>query len=301
MATQQDISRSYDWIDEVFRRGIGEHGDYTCAFYDGDYSKTLEQAQKDKHDYILRGISFKRGDRILDIGCGWGPIVKTVQDRGGKGVGLTLSGAQAQWCTKKGLDVRLQDYKTTDVKEIDTFDGVVSIGAFEHFCSKKEYENGKQDEVYAEFFKFCSDVLPRGGRLYLQTMTWGKNVPDPKVFLQNHPEGSDEFHVGLALLFYPGSWPPSGLEQIKKCAEPYFTFTSTNNGRMDYIETLKQWGKRMNGLPSWAVSMAKIKLLPKYLFDKEFRKQLKFLEYGSQAEIFKRNVFSHERMIFEKK
>lgn len=301
MATQEEISSTYDWIDEIFREGIGEHGDYTCAFYDGDYSKTLEQAQQDKHDYILRGINFKKGQRVLDVGCGWGPMLKAVKDGGGAGVGLTLSEAQAAWDNKKGLEVYLQDYKTADLKELGQFDAVVSVGAFEHFCSVQEFEEGTQEEVYRQFFKFCASVLPSGGKLYLQTMTWGKSVPNPKLLIGGHPKGSDEFHVSLALCFYPGSWLPSGLDQVRRCAEPYFNFISTNNGRLDYIQTLKEWGRRMGSVSSWRVAIARAKLLPKYLLDKNFRQQLKFIFHSSQTEIFKRSIFSHERIIFEKK
>ena len=301
MASQKEISQTYDWIDEIFRKGIGAHGDYTCAFYNGDYSKTLEQAQKDKHTYILDGIHFKQGQRVLDIGCGWGPILQAVKERGGKGVGLTLSSAQAIWNTKSGLEVYLQDYKTADMKKFGPFDGIVSVGAFEHFCSVEEFEAGMQEEIYRQFFKICANTLQKGGRLYLQTMTWGSVVPDPKIRFGKYSVHSDEFHIFLAFLFFPGSWTPSGLEQIKRCAEPYFNFISANNGRLDYIQTLKEWGKRMNGLPSVKMAIAKLKLLPKFLSDGAFRKQLKFIGYGSQAEMFKRSLLTHYRILFEKK
>lgn len=301
MANQKEISQTYDWIDEVFRKGIGAHGDYTCAFYNGDYSKTLEQAQKDKHAYILNGVHFKQGQKVLDIGCGWGPILQAVEDQGGKGIGLTLSGAQKNWDNKSGLEVYLQDYKTADLKKFGIFDAVVSVGAFEHFCSIQEFRAGKQEEIYKQFFQICADILPKGGRLYLQTMTWGKTVPSPDTLSDNSPLGSDEFHLYLATLFYPGSWLPSGLEQIKKTAEPYFNFISANNGGLDYIQTLNEWGKRMNDFPSIGMLLIKLKMIPKFLFDRNFRKQLGFLKYGSQVEIFKRNLFSHERIIFEKK
>mgnify|MGYP001589188365 CR=1 FL=1 len=300
MATQAEISRTYDWIDEIFRLSMGEHGDFTCAFYDGDYSKTLEKAQADKHEYILNGIRFHAGLRVLDIGSGWGPMLRAVESKAGEAVGLTLSPAQARWCLKRGLKVLLQDYKTTDPQKLGMFDGVVSVGAFEHFCSISEFLAGKQEQIYQQFFQFCASVLPPGGRLYLQTMTWGKAVPDPGLIEREHPAGSDEFHLKLATHFYPGSWLPSGLDQMKKCGEPSFDFISSNNGRLDYIKTLTEWGKRANKF-SFKLLAAKVKLLPRYLADKEFRTQLRFVFNGSQSEIFKRNLFSHERMIFEKR
>src|ERR1700692_3921366 len=98
MANQQQIEEIYDFMDEIFRVSFGEHADLTCAMFDGDFSKTLVQAQRDKHDYMLEGIGFKPGMRVLDIGSGFGPLLKAVQERGGHGIGLTLSGKQAQGC-----------------------------------------------------------------------------------------------------------------------------------------------------------------------------------------------------------
>ena len=72
MATQKEIEATYDYMDEIFRLSLGNHADITGAMYNGDFSMTLEEAQKAKHEYILSGIHFKKGDKILDIGCGWG-------------------------------------------------------------------------------------------------------------------------------------------------------------------------------------------------------------------------------------
>ena len=75
-------------MDEIFRLSFGEHADLTCAMFHGDFSKTLAQAQRDKHEYILEGIGFKPGMRVLDIGSGFGPMLKAVQERSGQGIGL---------------------------------------------------------------------------------------------------------------------------------------------------------------------------------------------------------------------
>src|SRR5215472_11703502 len=139
MANQQDIEETYDYMDELFRLTIGENG---------DFSKSLAQAQNDKHDYILDAIHFKPGSRVLDIGCGWGPMLKAVQERGGHAVGLTLSRKQVEACKRSGLEAHLQDWKDITVETFGTFDGLISVGAFEHFSSKEEYLAGKQDQIY---------------------------------------------------------------------------------------------------------------------------------------------------------
>jgi cyclopropane-fatty-acyl-phospholipid synthase len=305
MANQKEIEAMYDWVDYFHVLRLGDYADFTCAFYDGDFSKTLEQAQRDKHDFALNGINFKPGHRILDIGCGWGPMLNAVRERGGKAVGFTLSSAQNQYNVSKGLDSRLQDYKSADPKEVGRFDGVVSIGALEHFCSIEEFKAGKQEEVYRDFFRFCSDVLPDKGRLYLHMMVWGKHVPNPDDLSLKAPEGSEERILARTEKFYPGSWLPEGKDQLVRCAEPYFDFISTNNGRLDYIETLKGWGDWSSVWASraktWKAIKGFAKLLPKFIMSKDFRTQLSFLRHHDQTEIFKREIFSHERMFFEKR
>ncbi len=151
MANKQDIEETYDYMDVIFRSTMGENGDITCALYNGDFSKSLEQAQKDKHVYILDAIRFKPGSRVLDIGCGWGPMLKAVTERGGHAVGLTLSTKQAEACTRSGFEVYLQDWNEITGTTFGTFDGIISVGAFEHFCSKEEYLAGKQDAIYEQF------------------------------------------------------------------------------------------------------------------------------------------------------
>src|SRR5437016_5280263 len=100
MATKEDINRTYNYLDNIFRLKFGPHADMSCALYNGDFSKTLQQAQRDKHNFILDAIHCGRGSRILDIGCGHGPMLDAVAERGGHAIGLTLSAKQAETCKR---------------------------------------------------------------------------------------------------------------------------------------------------------------------------------------------------------
>ena len=139
MASQKEIEQIYDIFSKSLRLNLGEHFDFTCAFYNGDYSKTLEQAQENKHEYILKNIKFKKEMRVLDIGCGWGPMLKVIEEKGGKAVGITLSSDQVEVLKRYGLEVYLKDWKEMKPGEFGKYDGIVSVGAFEHFSSPKEY------------------------------------------------------------------------------------------------------------------------------------------------------------------
>jgi hypothetical protein len=94
MATRAQIEETYNYMDEVWRLSFGDHPDLSCAYFDGDFSKTLEQAQRDKHEFILDALRVGPGARVLDVGCGWGPLLQAIRRRGAHGVGITLSTKQ---------------------------------------------------------------------------------------------------------------------------------------------------------------------------------------------------------------
>ncbi|MGZ5568591.1 MAG: class I SAM-dependent methyltransferase [Limisphaerales bacterium] len=304
MATQSEIEALYDWVHFFHTLRSGDCADFSCAFFDGDFDKTLVEAQNAKHQWVLEGVGFKPGDRILDVGSGWGPMLEAVRRRRGNAVGLTLSSAQASYCAGRGLKVLHQDWKTVDPQAMGVFDGVISIGAFEHFCSVPEYLQGKQEQIYRDFFAFCAQVLPAAGRLFLQTMTWGKVVPDPRTISLAVPEGSTERILARLTRFYPGSWLPVGKDQIIAAAEGTFNFLHSNNGRLDYIETLNRWGKDTANLfkPArwWKVFRAAARLFPRFCSDPDFRVQIESLRRNDQQVCFLREIMSHERFFFEK-
>jgi cyclopropane-fatty-acyl-phospholipid synthase len=298
MADQKDLEFTYSLIDRIFRLSLGEMADFSGAKYDGDFSLTLEEAQRRKHDYIAEQIGIEPGRRVLDLGCGWGPLLNYVRSRGATGLGVTLSSAQAEACRRNGLDVHVQDARTVGSDSFGPFDAVASLGAFEHFCSVESYEAGRQDQVYRDLFSHWATVLPPGGRLYLQTMVFGRNmIPIEEVSI-DAPRDSDGWIMALMGRQFPGSWLPFGSEQVITNAEPDFRLVSRVSGRLDYIETIKEWRKRF-GEGSFQKTLLKARLVPKWLTSRDFR--LAFTSGVSANSIcFERELLDHFRLVFEK-
>ncbi len=299
MADRDDIDFTYSLTDRVFRLSMGELADFSGAKYDGDFSLTLEQAQAKKHEYVAEQIGIEPGRRVLDLGCGWGPLLNFIRARGADGIGVTLSQAQYAACRRHDLDVHLYDARELGRDSFGGFDAVASLGAFEHFCSREQYDAGRQEDVYRALFEHVATVLPERGRFYLQTMVFGqKMIPIEDVDI-NAPRDSDAFVLALMERQFPGSWLPFGHEQVVRCAEPSFHLISAQSGRLDYIETIEQWNARI-GARSLRKSLLKLRLVPRWLTSADFR--LAFTSGVSANKIcFERELLDHFRLVFEKR
>ena len=158
-----DVSNSfYEWV-------LGPSMTYTCAVYP-DPEATLEEAQENKYRLIFEKLRLQPGDRLLDVGCGWGGMVRYAARRGVRAIGATLSAEQATWARKaieaEGLgelaEVRHSDYR--DVRELG-FDAVSSIGLTEHIGVKN----------YPSYFEFLRSKLRTRGLLLNHCITRNNN------------------------------------------------------------------------------------------------------------------------------
>ena len=298
MADRDDLEFTYSLIDRIFRLSLGELADFSGAKYDGDFSLSLEEAQRRKHEYVAEQIGIGPGRRLLDLGCGWGPLLAFARSRGGTGVGVTLSSAQAAACRRHGLDVHLQDARKVTRDSFGPFDAVASLGAFEHFCSPEEHRAGRQEEIYRGLFARIHNLLPDNGRLYLQTMVFGRNMISLDRIDIDAPRDSDAWYLALMGRQFPGSFLPYGQEQIIRSAGPHFRLVSSTSGRLDYIETIRQWRQRF-AAPSVKKTLLKLQLLPRWLTSADFR--LAFTSGVSANSVcFERELLDHDRLVFEK-
>ncbi|WP_028661123.1 class I SAM-dependent methyltransferase [Nocardioides insulae] len=165
------IHHHYDVSNTFYEYVLGPSMTYTCAVFPTEDS-TLEEAQANKYDLICRKLDLKPGQRLLDLGCGWGGMVRhAARHYGVRAIGVTLSREQASWAAQRikeeGLDdlaeVRFSDYR--DLSERD-FDAVSSIGLTEHIGVKN----------YPSYFGFIHDRLKPGGRLLNHCITRSDNV-----------------------------------------------------------------------------------------------------------------------------
>ena len=235
---------------------------------------------------------------MLDLGCGWGPLLNYVREQGATGVGVTLSSAQAQACRRHGLDVHIKDALIVDRDTFGPFDAVASLGAFEHFCPPEAHSAGRQDEIYERLFANVAGLLPQGGRAFIQTMVFGRNMIPVEEIRIDAPRDSDAWYLALMMHMFPGSFLPFGSEQVERAAAPHFRLVEKSSGRLDYIETIRQWRARF-AEPSLRKTLVKLRLIPRWATSREFR--LAFTSGVSANTVcFERELLDHFRLVFEK-
>ncbi len=304
MADRRDLDFSYTLTDRIVRLSLGEFADFSGAKYDGDFTLSLDDAQLRKYEYVDEHLGIGAGRRVLDIGCGWGPLLKFIRSRGGIGLGVTLSAAHVASCQRNGLDAHLDDARHVTRESYGPFDAVTMLGVLEHFCSPQDYVDGRQEDIYRQVFSQLADVLPDGGRCYVQTSVYGPNMPrqdqlDVDALIRGVPErDTDAWYLALLGRQFPNSWLPMSKEQLVNAASPDFRLLETSCGRLDYIETIEQWNRRI-GAPSFRKRLMKVRLFPRWLTDSDFR--LAFTSGVSAHKVcFERLLLDHHRFVFEK-
>lgn len=218
------ISYHYDVSNAFYSKVLGPSMAYTCAVYN-DPSDSLEDAQERKFALIADKLDLKPGDRLLDVGCGWGGMaMHAARERGVRVIGVTLSKEQAAWgqraVREAGLEdlveIRHGDYR--DVTETD-FDAVSSIGLTEHIGVKN----------YADYFSFLHSKLRDGGRLLNHCITRRDDSAGAK------PEAFTDRYV------FPDGELASPGRLIAECHDAGFEIQHDENLRLSYARTLEAW------------------------------------------------------------
>lgn len=205
----------YDIGNGLYKSMLDKRMVYTCGYW--QQADTLEEAQEAKLDLVCRKIGLKPGQRVLDIGCGWGSFAQyAAEEYGAEVVGVTVSKEQVEWgrerCRGLPVEIRLQDYR--DVSE--PFDHIVSLGMIEHAGSKNY-------------------------RTYMQTVH--RCLDDEGVFLLHTIGSNISVHTTdpwINKYIFPNSHLPS-IRQLALAAEGLFVIEDWQNFGASYDKTLMAW------------------------------------------------------------
>lgn len=205
----------YDIGNDFYEAMLDKRMTYTCGFWAN--ANNVDEAQEHKLDLICRKLDLKAGQRVLDIGCGWGSFMSyAAENYGVECVGLTISKEQAELGREKFLhlpiEFRLQDYRTFN----EQFDHIVSIGMFEHVGPKN----------YRTYFEMANRCLKEDGLFLLHTI--GKN----------HRRGGVDPWIDK-YIFPNGELP--AISQIGDAIEDLFVVEDLHNFGADYDKTLMAW------------------------------------------------------------
>ena len=244
-ASQQAIEHHYDVGNDFWRLWLDPTLTYSCALWEpGD---TLETAQVRKLDYILDGARAPGADRMLDVGCGWGSLIRRGIERGARhAVGITLSPAQHDWISA-WCDPRVEVHVSgwSDYRPEEPFDSIVSVGAFEHFA-RLGLTRDQKVAAYRQFFDRCHELLRPGGWMTLQTIAKGDVSLDGR--------GLRDFAY-IVMRMFPESDLPH-LSDVTQAIEQRFELVSLRNDRAHYIRTCEAWLERLEAAREEAVRVA---------------------------------------------
>ncbi|MEZ5275562.1 MAG: class I SAM-dependent methyltransferase [Opitutaceae bacterium] len=246
-STPAIVVTCYDFFDRLFPEcGID---DFTEGIYCGDPSLPYEEAQRNQHDWLLDRAECVAGTVLLDIGCGSGSLLEHARERGCGAVGINVSPRQVVRCRKRGLDVRLLDYRSIGQEWNDQFDAIIANGSVEHFVQPRDVLEDRADTIYEEMFRLCRRLLDPASmsrRLVTTIIHFDRFVPDPRELLRspfNFDWGSDLFHAALLEKTMGGYYPVEG--QLERCAQPFFDLISQEDGTEDYRRTSEEWLARV--------------------------------------------------------
>jgi cyclopropane-fatty-acyl-phospholipid synthase len=232
------IHHHYDVSNTFYEYVLGPSMTYTCAVFP-TADATLEEAQANKYDLVARKLDLQPGQRLLDLGCGWGGMVRhAAREYGVKALGVTLSREQAAWAQQaikeEGLDhlaeVRFMDYR--DVQE-SGFDAISSIGLTEHIGVKN----------YPAYFGFIRDHLRPQGRVLNHCITRHDNVKrDTGAFIDRY-------------VFPDGELIGSG-KIITEVQNAGLEVQHEENFRVHYAKTLAGWCQNL--ADNWDACVAEV-------------------------------------------
>ena len=245
--SKKNIKHHYDIGEELYDLFLDKkHRQYSCAYFLNE-NESLEDAQQNKINHIIKKLDLKPGQKVLDIGCGWGGMAFEIARQSQCEVtGISLSENQIKYCNEKAKELKMDNqvnFEICDYRNVKgKFHKIVSVGAFEHFGRK----------FYKTFFKKVRDILTDDGICLLHTIG-SIDPPGPvQPFIQKR--------------IFPGGVVPSLSELVKPIEKTGLILADCETLIHHYDKTLKAWLDRFH----------KNKEKAKFLYNKDFVRMWEF-------------------------
>ena len=210
---------------------------------DGEFQSTdttLEEGIERQLNYLLDQVGCNYpGFRLLEIGCGYGHLLRLARQRGARAVGVNISPEQVKYCNDTGLQVYCCTYRDLlkATQWHGQFDGVIANGSLEHWVQPEDVQAERMQPIYNESFAIAHKVLDPSAleALYITTAIHVKREVKPEYLLTpwyRHPRGTDRRHFSLLHNWMGGYYPVDG--QLEECAKPYFSLQAEMDGSLGY-------------------------------------------------------------------
>ena len=250
--SKSNVAHHYDISEKLYDLFLDENRQYSCAYFKND-NDSLETAQKNKMNHIIKKLNLKNNQKVLDIGSGWGTLaIEIAKQSKCEVTGITLSENQLKYSQNKVKELNLENqvnFKLMDYRELnEKFDRVVSVGMFEHVGRK----------FYGKYFEKVSNLLADDGLALIHTIGSVMTPRDP--------------HPWITKYIFPGGYTPSLSEVAKPIERSGLIISDMEVLRMHYSHTLRHWKERFLGKKDEVLTM----------FDEKFYRMWEFYLAGCE-------------------
>ena len=219
--SKMNVSHHYDISDNLYDLFLDSKRQYSCAYFNNE-NDSLEVAQSNKINHIIKKLNLKSNEKVLDIGSGWGSLaIEIAKTSKCEVTGITLSKNQLDYSVKKAKELNLENqvtFKLMDYREInEKFDKIVSVGMFEHVGRK----------FYKKFFSQVNKLLKNDGIALIHTIGSVNPPRDP--------------HPWITKYIFPGGYTPSMSEVTGPIEKSGLAVSDVEVLRMHYSHTLRHW------------------------------------------------------------
>ena len=219
--SKMNVSHHYDLSDDLYDLFLDPKRQYSCGYFKNE-NDSLEDAQNNKIQHIIKKLNIQENQKVLDIGCGWGSLaIDIAKSINCEVTGITLSQNQFDYCVKKAKKLNLENqvtFKLIDYRELnEKFDRIVSVGMFEHVGRK----------FYKKFFRQIEKLLNNNGVSLIHTIGSVNPPRDP--------------HPWITKYIFPGGYTPSLSEVTTPIEKAGLIVSDIEVLKLHYSHTLRHW------------------------------------------------------------